>query len=151
MQYVHDILFCIHTILIIASIVVLVSSDSLRGKGRLLAFLILAVVSGLGHYIPALFLRWEIVSFDVFREYIQPLYVIFSAAGLAGWVLLRLFVIDLKSIQVSMWSEVLPVAVRPMTIGQALFSFNGRLCRSDYWLKGFLPVMLPLGDRKSVV
>ena len=28
-----------------------------------------------------------------------------------------------------------------MTIAQTLFSFRGRLCRSDYWLKGFLPLL----------
>lgn len=31
-----------------------------------------------------------------------------------------------------------------MTVGQALFSFQGRMCRGDYWLKGFL-VLLPFG------
>jgi uncharacterized membrane protein YhaH (DUF805 family) len=28
-----------------------------------------------------------------------------------------------------------------MTTLQALFSFRGRLCRSDYWLKGWLPLL----------
>ena len=28
-----------------------------------------------------------------------------------------------------------------MTLGQALFSFKGRMCRSDYWLKGYLPLL----------
>jgi uncharacterized membrane protein YhaH (DUF805 family) len=35
-----------------------------------------------------------------------------------------------------------PFAV-PMTIARALFSFDGRLSRSDYWCKGILP-LLPL-------
>lgn len=30
-----------------------------------------------------------------------------------------------------------------MTVGQALFSFQGRICRRDYWLKGCL-VLLPV-------
>ena len=30
-----------------------------------------------------------------------------------------------------------------MTVGNVLFSLEGRLCRSDYWLKGFL-VLLPI-------
>jgi uncharacterized membrane protein YhaH (DUF805 family) len=37
-----------------------------------------------------------------------------------------------------------------MTITRALFSFEGRLCRSDYWLKGFLP-MLPLGIFNNIL
>jgi len=28
-----------------------------------------------------------------------------------------------------------------MTLGQVFFSFKGRMCRSDYWLKGFLPLL----------
>src|SRR3954468_16502202 len=32
---------------------------------------------------------------------------------------------------------------KPMTIGRALFSFDGRLSRADYWCKGILP-LLPL-------
>ena len=37
-----------------------------------------------------------------------------------------------------------------MTIAQALFSFTGRMKRSDYWLKGFLP-LLPLGILNNVL
>jgi len=37
-----------------------------------------------------------------------------------------------------------------MTVGQALFSFKGRMKRSDYWLKGFLP-LLPLGILNNIL
>lgn len=39
---------------------------------------------------------------------------------------------------------------REMTIARALFSFNGRMNRSDYWLKGFL-ILLPLGILNNVL
>jgi uncharacterized membrane protein YhaH (DUF805 family) len=39
---------------------------------------------------------------------------------------------------------------REMTIGRALFSFHGRMNRSDYWLKGFL-ILLPLGILNNVL
>jgi uncharacterized membrane protein YhaH (DUF805 family) len=38
----------------------------------------------------------------------------------------------------------------PMTVLQALFSFKGRMCRSDYWLKGFL-VLLPIGIVNNIL
>jgi len=37
-----------------------------------------------------------------------------------------------------------------MTVGEALFSFKGRMSRSDYWLKGFLP-LLPLSILNNVL
>ena len=37
-----------------------------------------------------------------------------------------------------------------MTISRALFSFSGRMCRSDYWLKGFL-VLLPIGIVNNIL
>ena len=37
-----------------------------------------------------------------------------------------------------------------MTVGQALFSFEGRMCRRDYWLKGFL-VLLPIGIFNNIL
>lgn len=37
-----------------------------------------------------------------------------------------------------------------MTIGQALFSFRGRMSRRDYWRKGF-PVLLPLVILNSIL
>ena len=37
-----------------------------------------------------------------------------------------------------------------MTVGQALFSFKGRMSRSDYWLKGFLP-LLPVGIINNIL
>ena len=37
-----------------------------------------------------------------------------------------------------------------MTVGQALFSFQGRMSRHDYWLKGFL-VLLPLGILNNIL
>jgi uncharacterized membrane protein YhaH (DUF805 family) len=37
-----------------------------------------------------------------------------------------------------------------MTVGEALFSFKGRMSRSDYWLKGCLP-MLPIGILNNVL
>ena len=37
-----------------------------------------------------------------------------------------------------------------MTVGEALFSFQGRMCRSDYWLKGFL-VLLPIGILNNIL
>jgi uncharacterized membrane protein YhaH (DUF805 family) len=37
-----------------------------------------------------------------------------------------------------------------MTVGQALFSFRGRMRRKDYWLKGFL-VLLPVGIFNNIL
>jgi uncharacterized membrane protein YhaH (DUF805 family) len=37
-----------------------------------------------------------------------------------------------------------------MTVGQALFSFQGRMSRRDYWLKGFL-ILLPLGIFNNIL
>ena len=37
-----------------------------------------------------------------------------------------------------------------MTVGEALFSFKGRMTRSDYWLKGLLP-LLPVGILSNVL
>lgn len=37
-----------------------------------------------------------------------------------------------------------------MTVGQALFSFQGRMCRRDYWFKGFL-VLLPVGIINNIL
>ncbi len=37
-----------------------------------------------------------------------------------------------------------------MTIAEALFTFTGRMCRRDYWLKGFL-VLLPIGILNNIL
>ena len=37
-----------------------------------------------------------------------------------------------------------------MTVGQAFFSFTGRMSRSDYWLKEFL-VLLPFGILNNIL
>lgn len=37
-----------------------------------------------------------------------------------------------------------------MTVSQVLFSFQGRLCRREYWLKGIL-VLLPLGIISNIL
>jgi uncharacterized membrane protein YhaH (DUF805 family) len=37
-----------------------------------------------------------------------------------------------------------------MTIGKALFSFEGRLCRSDYWLKGVL-ILIPFSIMNNIL
>ena len=37
-----------------------------------------------------------------------------------------------------------------MTVGKALFSFTGRMSRSDYWLKGLL-VLLPFGILNNIL
>lgn len=38
----------------------------------------------------------------------------------------------------------------PMSIPQVLFSFNGRISRSEYWLKGFL-ILLPFGILNNIL
>lgn len=37
-----------------------------------------------------------------------------------------------------------------MTVKEALFSFEGRMCRRDYWLKGVL-VLLPIGILNNIL
>jgi uncharacterized membrane protein YhaH (DUF805 family) len=75
-----------------------------------------------------------------------------TAAGLAFNILLLLYVIRIfqektgndgkENTAVTGSGTPSDTAGLPITVGRALFSFNGRMRRSDYWLKGFLP-MLP--------
>jgi hypothetical protein len=43
-----------------------------------------------------------------------------------------------------------PAAPARLDIQSALFSFAGRMCRSDYWLKGVLP-LLPVGILNNIL
>ncbi|MBN1756915.1 MAG: DUF805 domain-containing protein [Chitinispirillaceae bacterium] len=85
--------------------------------------------------------------------------IVATAAGMAFNILLLLYVLRIfqeKSGTVDK-DTVAPADVGSssisspeMTIGRALFSFDGRMCRADYWLKGVLP-MLPFGLLNNIL
>jgi len=147
MKYIYDITFWLHAALCIAPVAILVSSVRLRGKGLLLGFFILSLLSYAGSYVPYLLLKhWEItnVTYGMFSG-------VSSVFSLTGWALLLAFVVGLKSVQQTGGAIAgAQFTNESMTIARALFSFEGRLCRSDYWLKGFLP-LLPVGIINNIL
>jgi uncharacterized membrane protein YhaH (DUF805 family) len=151
MKYVGDIDFWICAALSIAAIVVLISSVRLKGKSLLLGFIVLLWVSHTGFYFIHLMLRNEVITYETYRKFMEPVSLVFTLVRVAGWALLLGFVVSLKAVQQTFpGAGETRVSSENMTIARALFSFEGRLCRSDYWLKGFLP-MLPLGIINNIL
>jgi uncharacterized membrane protein YhaH (DUF805 family) len=151
MDYFNVLGFLTTAALCIASIVILASSVNIKGKSLLLAFFVLMLISNIGSFSIGLFLRTGMITFDTYRQLMMISGAFFTVCRLTGWVLLLMFVIGLRSGRSTVnVIDSTDFSDEEMTISKALFSFKGRLCRSDYWLKGFMP-MLPLGIMNNIL
>jgi hypothetical protein len=101
MNYVCDITFGLSTALSMAAIGILVASVKLKGKGWLLAFLILSLLSSAGFYIPYLLHRNEMITTEAYRTFTESAGAAFQALRICAWALLLGFVLSLKLIQTS--------------------------------------------------
>jgi uncharacterized membrane protein YhaH (DUF805 family) len=151
MDFIGSLGFLITATLIIAAIIVLTSSVNIKGKGQLIGFFVLMLVSYTGSFSYVLILQTGALGYDTYRHIMTFTGMVFTLCRLSGWVLLLLFVIGLRSLQKTGEARTdEQFADEEMTISRALFSFQGRMCRSDYWLKGFLP-MLPFGIMNNIL
>jgi len=151
MKYIGDIQFGLTISIAIAALIMLGSLARVRGKELLLGFIILAMLSYVGYYVPNLLLRNDVMTYETYRKFIEPAGVVYTIMGLTSWGLLLAFIAGLKSMQQAGDATADPrFCSESMTVTRALFSFEGRLCRSDYWLKGFLP-LLPIGIFNNVL
>jgi len=144
MKYISDIQFALITAIGIVAVIILGSSVRLRGKGLLLAFFVIALLNQSALYVPNLLLRNEVISNESYGKFIEPAVLVFNFLWVIAFAFLFALVLVLKSVQQTDGAIAeARFSNESMTILRALFSFDGRLCRSDYWLKGFLP-MLPV-------
>jgi len=145
MSILDDIRIALIAGLCFATILLLAFSVRTKGKGWLLGFLALIFLDRMAGSVPWLLFRHQVIAAEAYQQYIMSAGPVFMVLEVASWALLLAFVVSLKSMKE-------PSAVvnegqgdlLPMTVSRALFSFEGRLSRGDYWLKGFLP-MLPVG------
>jgi hypothetical protein len=97
MKFVNDIGFWLTAILCITTIFVLVSSVKRPGKGLLLGFLALSLLSYTGNYVPSLLLRSEVMTNETYRKFMTSAGVVFQILRLAGWAFLLAFVFSLRT------------------------------------------------------
>jgi uncharacterized membrane protein YhaH (DUF805 family) len=142
-----DIRFWIVIVISIAT-VILLCIRPMHGRGWLIAFICLLLIPNLGFYT----LRW--VRTERLLESTEHYISFLTVSGILAWVCLLLYVIQagrhavVASVPTSRAWDIAPSS--PMTVARALFSFEGRLSRGDYWLKGFLP-MLPVGIFNNIL
>jgi uncharacterized membrane protein YhaH (DUF805 family) len=151
----------------LASIIIIVlaaTRKGLKGKPWLIAYLGVSLATSLMWRTPELLVRMNIIdSVSTFYEWFAfPLNIV----GLAAFCLLIPYVLTASGgrERYSTYSPTAPVdqehystdsstyALRtsPITVLEALFTYRGRMSRSDYWLKGFLP-MLPVSIFNNIL
>ncbi len=139
----------VYPVLNVVLIVLVATRRNLRGRSWLMAFLAIDLVVGM---------IWRIPHFlspggqsDFLSWFALPL----NLAGAVGYGMLIPFVVAVAAgPQVAGPPAAGPAVgatdAPPMTVGRALFSFEGRMRRSDYWLKGAL-VMIPIGIFNNIL
>jgi hypothetical protein len=98
MRYSIDIQFWLFVALTLTTVGILLFSVRIKGKGWLSAFLILSLLTSTGYYIPMLLNRTEVLSSNSYGKFMDVAGVVFSIFNMAGWVLLLVFVVSLKSV-----------------------------------------------------
>jgi uncharacterized membrane protein YhaH (DUF805 family) len=152
MKSIYDIQFWTHTAIYLVGIGMLVATPQARGRGWLVGFLGLSLVTSTAYFVANVLLRNGALAMESYRRYFEDYQPILAAINIIGSVLLLAYVIALRSApQAAPASfsavpglQLHPAVAEPMTVAAALFSFSGRLSRADYWFKGFL-VLLPIG------
>ena len=146
-------------LVVLILVVLSATRKSFPGKPWLIAHLGVLAGTMLGFRIPSLLLWSPNLNFDIGYFY-ETYGLALNIIQLAGFVFLIPFIFavarstqggvmaapggDLESHQETL------IQTKPMTIPQALFSFEGRMCRGDYWLKGFL-VLLPVSIFNNIL
>jgi uncharacterized membrane protein YhaH (DUF805 family) len=152
MKEAYDIQFWIHTAVDLVCIGMLIATLQARGRGWLIGFLGLSLVTSTAYYVANTLLRHGVLAMDSYRRYFEDYQPILAVTSIVGSVLLLVYVVGLRSAPRAAPSATdalpglgaHPAVAEPATVASALFSFSGRLSRRDYWLKGFL-VLLPIG------
>jgi len=148
-EVVQQIISWIYPLLSLAMIVVAATRGNFRGKPLLMGHLAISLLTMILWRVPRLLMSLDLID-DPSRFYMLcgiPLNVL----GLVGYGLLLGFIITVSSRSAEPPIVAEPVQdAPPMTIPRALFSFEGRLSRSDYWMKGFLP-LLPVGILNNIL
>ena len=125
----------------------------LRGRPLLLGYLIINLIVMILWRIPGLLLRLDAIDPENLTEIYAKGTLPVNILGLVGFCLFIPYLL-VAGAPASRDAETGPNQeyrrARPMTISRALFSFSGRMCRSDYWLKGFL-VLLPIGIVNNIL
>jgi len=125
----------------------------LRGRPFLLGYLIINLIVMILWRIPGLLLRLDVIDPESLTEIYAKGTLPVNILGLVGFCLFIPYLLVAGApacCDPAMQSNQDYKRTRPMTISRALFSFNGRMCRSDYWLKGFL-ILLPIGIVNNIL
>ncbi|MFA4944982.1 MAG: DUF805 domain-containing protein [Lentisphaeria bacterium] len=123
-----------------------------KGKALLVTSVALSLAMLLTFQILNLLIRTDTIEWR--SPVTHAIHIMAMLAGLASNALLLSYIFTERGVG-STGPENMPAVAdayppEPMTIGRALFSFQGRMRRRDYWLKGFL-VLLPLGILNNIL
>ncbi len=127
-------------------IILACTRKGLRGKAWLIAHLGATLAVMLLWRLVPLLERFEVVSTGQFYRMFA---LTMSFLGFIAFSLLVPYVL-IAPIGSGRGRAEAPERTRPITIGEALFSFRGRMSRRDYWLKGFL-IMFPIGIFNNIL
>ena len=161
MQWLYECSFYLNTLLVLAAMVLCFTWKSRGGKGLLCSFLVLSLFTMILFRVRMILLNKDIIEWSSAAAHT------FSIVGMIGNVaahvlLLSFVIVVAKALPLAVAAETRVSTAQndlsgetterrtEMTVGQALFSFTGRMRRSDYWLKGFLP-LLPLGILNNIL
>jgi len=125
----------------------------LRGRPLLLGFLIINLTAMILWRIPSLLVKLGAIDIESLSRIYARGGLLVNAFNLVGFCLLIPYLL-VAGEPAARDPERYPnweyERTNTMTISRALFSFRGRMCRSDYWLKGFL-IMLPIGIFNNIL
>jgi uncharacterized membrane protein YhaH (DUF805 family) len=137
----------------LAILIVACTRPRLPGRAPLLGFLIINLVVMVFWRVIDLLATCDLIDSSTLMQIYRQGGSLVGAVGLVGFCLLIPYLLyaGQAGARDSGTSPYGTCGERaPMTIARALFSFSGRMCRSDYWLKGFL-IMLPIGIFNNIL
>ena len=143
-----EVRFWFAVLVLVVAAVLLLTYGKLKGRWLLFAHVTLLFTVNVAFYVQGKLARSGHLA-SLTKDTLNNISMALMSVALLATLLLLAYVIAIQpqsEAAASAQQEVEP----PMTISRALFSYQGRLCRSDYWLKAALP-MLPFGILNNVL
>jgi hypothetical protein len=97
MKYISDIYTGLHMALALAGIAILFLCPKLRGRGLLIAYIALGLLTQIGYLVPQLLLRNSAIEIETYEKYMKTAGVFLGLAGLAASVCLLMFIVRQKN------------------------------------------------------
>jgi len=105
------------------ALAVLLSTPRFRGKGWLMAFVVITLVAQPFYYLPVILDRFKLVSSSFSSSFFEAIYPVTRLLYVVGDGILVAFILELRSAMKGR-----------QAVGKALFSFSGRVPRHVYWV-----------------